>query len=169
MPEPEPQNEEKPAADSKTAGARAGKGAGHGGPANGAGWGGPAKGAHPPKDGHAPFEGTPGPGRGKFSIAGEAKKEQTYRRVETLMQLLWDIANNEKEITPSRIQAANHLLNRIQGLPIQTVVTAAADDLSMMTDDELAADIVRRSGKVRAFREAVMGSALPEESDRLGD
>lgn len=135
---------------------------------NGAGYGGEAKGASD-KGQRPPFAGTPGPGRGKFSVAGEAKKEATYRRVETLMQLLWDIANNEKEITPTRVAAANHLLNRLQGLPVQTVVTAAADDLSMMTDDELAADIEGRSGKVRAFRAAIMGSDLPEQSDGVGD
>lgn len=140
------------------------------GSGQGPGWGGPAKGAAKnPKPKAPPFVGIPGPGRGKFTIAGEAKKEQTYRRVETLMQILWDISNNEKEITAQRVQATNHLLNRIQGLPVQTVVTAAADDLSMKTDAELVDDVERRGGKIRAFREAVMGSNLPEGPSGVDD
>jgi hypothetical protein len=140
----------------------------HGNGSGGEGWGGPPKGPGSKKPKHD-FDGTPGPGRGKFSVTGEARKEQTYRRVETLMELLWEIANNGKEPTPARINAANHLLNRIQGLPVQTVLTAATDDLSMMTDAELAADLEGRSGKVRAFREAVVGSNLPPGSDSLDD
>jgi hypothetical protein len=131
------------------------------------GWGGPAKGAGkiiPTKK----LDG-PGPGRGKFSVAGEARKEQTYRRVETLMELLWEIANNRVEQTASRIAAANHLLNRIQGLPVQTVISTTTDDFSMMTDAELATDLERRSGKVRAFREAVMGTDLPGEPNSVDD
>lgn len=163
-----PEDEQKQPAVENAARARKSHGPGHGGPANGEGWGGPAKGASD-KGQRPAFVGTPGPGRGKFSVAGEAKKEQTYRRVETLMQLLWDIANNEKEVTASRINAAQHLLNRIQGLPVQTVLTSTTDDLSMMTDDELAADIEGRSRKVRAFREAVMGADMPSKSDGVGD
>jgi hypothetical protein len=62
------------------------------------------------------------------------------------MALLWEIANNPKEQTPSRIQAANHLLNRIQGMPVQTMVAATTSDLS---SDELAS-------QVDAYRRAIL-------------
>jgi hypothetical protein len=137
----------------------------------GEGWGGPPKGAGRPTPAFEFIEA--GPGRGKFSEAGEARKEANYRRAESLMQLLWDIAfkgsNDPSHTVPTRVQAANHLLNRIQGMPVQMVASVTTDDLSMMTDAELAREIKGRSRKVRAFLEAVVDEDLPEELSGLDD
>jgi hypothetical protein len=136
-----------------------------------AGWGGPAKGAG--KKTPAFVFTDPGPGRGKFTAEGEKRKEAQHRRVETLLAFLWEVTTGKtidgSHTVPTRVQAAKHLLDRIQGMPVQMVASITTDDLSMMTDDELAADVKRRSGKVRAFIEASMDEDLPQEPERLGD
>lgn len=144
---------------------RAGKRGGRRSTTRAPGWGGEAKGAGRGKERPA-FDGSePGPGRGNFSEGGESRKEAQHRRVETLMDFLWSVVNgpaiDASHTTPTRVQAAKHLLDRIQGMPVQMVASVTTDDLSMMTDEELANDLERRGGKIRAFREAIMGTDVP--------
>ena len=103
------------------------KGAGRGGPAKGAGLGGPAKGAsmlpmQPPltaevlarnsavQDNHDPVE-------------------QEYRRLRMWekrddaarsMQVIRDIRDNQDELAPTRLMAADKILDRVLGKPIAT-------------------------------------------------
>jgi len=123
---------------SPTSGTRKGNGDGWGGPANGPGWGGPAKGASiKPK---RPALGTPGPGRGHYSVAGEERRERKERLAEEMCELYYTFAHDPEQPTMVRLSAATHLLNRIDGLAVAKVVTSEADDLSMMTVEELEAE-----------------------------
>ncbi|MHB1770093.1 MAG: hypothetical protein ACYCPH_03425 [Minisyncoccota bacterium] len=87
----------------------------HGNGSSGPGWGGPARGAGNGSPRHKFTE--PGPGRGYYSIAGEVRAEQHARHAEEMREILYDIAHTAQE--PNlQIQAAVHLLNRIEGLPV---------------------------------------------------
>ena len=129
-----------------TSGTRHGNGAGVGGPANGPGWGGPAKGTS--RKSQPPVL-EAGPGRGHFSIAGEARRERKERLAEEMCELYYTFAHDPKKPDMVRLSAATHLLNRIDGLPVAKIVTAEADDLSGMTDEELAAEEERLREKFR--------------------
>ena len=113
----------------KTSGVRARKKQG--------GWGGPAKGAHPPKPRYE-FKGA-GPGRGHFSIAGESRLEREARIAEEMRELLYGFAADDEREDNIRLQASTKLLDRIEGLPVQKLVTQQADALSRMTDQQLEA------------------------------
>lgn len=82
---------------------------------NGTGWGGAAKGASSAQS--HDFEGRPGAGRRNFSQEGEARAERRARHVEEMCEILYGIAHNAYE-PGLRIQAADKLLNRIEGLPV---------------------------------------------------
>lgn len=135
---------------------------------NGAGWGGPAKGAGNPTP-RPPFDGTPGPGRGHYSIKGEEKRARDERLAEEMRALYYDVAMTPDEPTPNRLAAATHLLNRIEGAPIARQVTAQIDDLSQLTDEQLAAERARIDRMVSAFSEARMGAPVPPRSDSVDD
>ncbi len=120
-----------------TSGTRHGNGSGVGGPANGPGWGGAARGSSTSQI--KPMQG-PGPGRGHFSIAGEEKRERNDRHAEEMRALYYEFAHDPEQPAMVRINAATHLLNRIDGLPTATVVSAEPDELSNMTDAELEAE-----------------------------
>jgi hypothetical protein len=81
---------------------------------NGAGWGGPRKGSG---DGNSrnEFE-SAGPGRGKFSIEGEDRATRRARHAEEMCEVLYIVAHNAEQ-PGLRIQAADKLLDRIEGRP----------------------------------------------------
>jgi hypothetical protein len=116
---------------SKTSRARARKG--------GAGWGGPAKGAGMPTPRHD-LGGNPGPGRGHYSKAGEGRLERQARHAEEMRQIYYEFAHDDSKEDAIRLTAATHMLNRSEGLPVQKVVTASTDPISLMGDDELEAE-----------------------------
>lgn len=82
---------------------------------NGKGWGGPAKGASKAKQ--QLLTGTPGPGRGNYSITGEAKAQRNERHAEEMRELYYTFAHDEAKKDEVRMTAATHLLNRIEGMP----------------------------------------------------
>lgn len=135
------------------------------------GWGGPAKGKGAVKPAYV-FDGKPGPGRGNFSIAGEERKEQKNRRVESLYGFLWDLVfepTKDSSLTAAvRATAADKLLNRLEGLPVQRVISSTTDDLSMMTDKELDDDITAGERKRAAAAAGAVGADLSEGSQELG-
>jgi hypothetical protein len=110
----------------------------HGNGAGGPGWGGPAKGASTAR--RKPLA-KAGPGRGYFSAAGEERRERQERLIEELCALYWAFAHDPNEPAPTRISAATHLLNRLDGLPVAKVITADADDLSDLTSEDIKAQL----------------------------
>ena len=97
----------------------------------GAGWGGPAKGPGSDAPRHE-FEG-PGPGRGNYSKDGEARLERQARHAEEMKEILYGLAHDASR-EETRMNASEKLLNRIEGLPVQRVLNADVDPLSMMDD-----------------------------------
>ena len=123
---------------------------------NGAGWGGPAKGTHPPKPRHD-FDKQAGPGRGHYSVEGEARLERQARHAEVMKQILFGVATSEVADDGVRVQAAEKMLNRLEGLPVQKVITAETDPVSMLSDDQLDDEIERtrrREAKLKELEEA---------------
>ena len=102
---------------------RRGNGTGWGGDASGipaggpGGWGGPARGASSAK--RHDLEGQPGPGRRNFSQEGEERAERRARHADEMCEILYEIAHNVNENVGLRIQAADKLLNRIEGPPMR--------------------------------------------------
>lgn len=113
------------------------------------GWGGEAKGCGNGKKRHD-FGGKAGPGRGHYSIEGEARVARHERHAEEMREILYEVAHTAEQ--PSlQIQAADKLLNRIEGLPVAKVVTAETDPYSRMSEEEVAAEIERTRAKIEAF------------------
>ncbi len=131
------------------------------GPGKGAGWGGPAKG-----EGHiAPrheFDG-PGPGRGHYSKEGEQRLERQARHAEEMKEILYGLAH-EAGREETRMNASEKLLNRIEGLPVQRVLNADVDPLSMM--DDLALEREIESTRARQAKLADL-QALDEGKEAL--
>jgi hypothetical protein len=124
----------------------------HGNGAGGPGWGGPAKGASTTK--RKPLT-EAGPGRGRYSIAGEQKREQNERHAEEMRELYYEFALDPGQPAMVRINAATHLLNRLDGLPVAKVVTANEDDLSKMTEEERLAEHRETRKSVLAYANCV--------------
>lgn len=119
------------------------------GPPTGEGWGGPKKG---------PGNGTPrktdaGPGRGHYSIGGEGRLERQARHAEEMRQLYYEFATSSDKTPEIRMKAATHLLDRVEGLPVQKVVTASTDPISMMPDIQLDAEMERQRALIEQFEE----------------
>jgi hypothetical protein len=79
---------------------------------NGEGWGGPAKGSSIKKD--RPLK-KGGPGRGRVNEDREARAD---RWREELLNFYHDLFSDPDKPDNTRIQAATHLLNRLDGLPV---------------------------------------------------
>ena len=138
----------KPGSRKKTSGAPARKSG------NGEGWGGPARGAHEAKPAYQ-FERTPGPGRGHFTIAGEQRHEREARIAEEMRELLYGFATDNEREDNIRLQASTKLMDRIEGLPVQKLVTQQADALTRMTDEQLsdaAAETERRLATLETLK-----------------
>lgn len=115
--------------------------------ATGSGWGGPVKGASTtagaviecqplstacPRDEHGHLLEMP------------EKQERTA----LLNDNLFDIATDPAQPGGVRVMASIGALDRLEGKPVQRTITANADDLARLTDDELRAELERfgRSG-----------------------
>lgn len=84
----------------------------------------------------------PGPDHGHYSIEGEARAARQERHAEEMREILYDVAHTAQE--PNlRIQVADKLLNRIEGLPVAKEVSTETDAISLMSAEELKAEIER--------------------------
>ena len=87
---------------------------------NGSGWGGPARGAEPRAETiqtRAPFDGTTGHEYGEGHL-GARKAARQAKAMDIL-----DRAMDEGDTWQVRIMAADKMLDRIEGKPVQKVVT----------------------------------------------
>ena len=134
--------------------ARLGNGSGQG-----RSWGGPAKGAHPAKPRHD-FDKQAGPGRGHYSVAGEGRLERQARHSEICKEVLFGLVADPITEDNVRVQAATKLLDRLEGLPVQRVLTAETDPISMMGDEQLEDEIERT--RLRAQKLAELRSSDTE-------
>jgi hypothetical protein len=116
---------------------------------NGKGWGGPKKGAGKPTPGYK-FK-QAGPGRGNYSIEGEGRLERQARHAELMRGIYFEFALNEVLPPETRMTAATHLLNRTEGLPVQKIVNAETDPLSLLPDNELVSEIEKQRAIVAGF------------------
>jgi hypothetical protein len=121
-----------------------------------AGYGGPAKGKGNGNPRHD-FDKKPGPGRGHYSLDGEGRLERQARHAEEMREILYGLASAETVEDSTRMHASEKLLNRLEGLPIQKVITAETDPLQMLSDAQLDDEIERtrsRAAKLQAIEEA---------------
>lgn len=135
---------------------------------NGAGWGGPAKGAGKPArafdaDDAAAVRPAAGPGRGHISETTAAKQAVAAERAEQMRAVLAEIAVAGRS-EMARVQAAQALLNRIEGMPVQANLNVNTDDVSRLSDDELRAELARLGGDAAA---AATGDAAAGDSPEL--
>jgi hypothetical protein len=115
------------------------------------GWGGPAKGTGKVIPAYR-FK-QAGPGRGNYSIAGEGRLERQARHAEEMRGLYYEFANNETLAVESRMTAATHLLNRTEGLPVQKIVSAETDPITLMSDAELEADAQKQRDLIKKYED----------------
>ncbi len=119
---------------------------------NGPGWGGPAKGAGSKA---APYRfKQAGPGRGNYSLEGEGRLERQARHAEEMRMIFFEFSKNETLPPDTRMAAANNLLNRTEGLPVQKIVTGETDPLTLLPDNELVNETERLRGMVAQFEAA---------------
>jgi hypothetical protein len=116
---------------------------------NGPGWGGPKKGAGTKTPAYK-FK-QAGPGRGNYSIEGEGRLERQARHAELMRMTFFEFAMNEELPVESRMTAANNLLNRTEGLPVQKIVQGETDPLSLLPDNELVNEIEKQRAIVAGF------------------
>ncbi len=109
---------------------------GSGMPATG-GWGGPAKGA-----GKDPRE-TPIEVRRTAMAIHKARMPEKEAAADELKATLYDLATDNEQPGGVRVMAASAALDRLEGKPVQRTITANADDLARLTDDELRAELER--------------------------
>jgi hypothetical protein len=94
------------------------------GESQGAGWGGPARGNGNGSERNT-FNSEPGPGRGNMSAEGIARRERRELWRDDLRLLLYNLAH-DGEPDAVKVAAARALLDRIEGLPVATVINADA-------------------------------------------
>jgi hypothetical protein len=125
-------------------GKRVGNGPGKG-PGKGDGWGGPAKGAGKPY--FAKGETQEGQGRGHTAPYVEKRED----RLAMLRDHIWNLAMTAQR-EETQLAAANAYLDREEGKPIARTVTATVDDVSQLSDLELAAEIARLDRELAAAK-----------------
>lgn len=124
----------------------------------GDGWGGPAKG-----------EGSPLPSiltgvrRGQ-GVGGIDRKQRDAEWAELLKQQLMELALNAKR-EETRVNAAQAMLARLEGAPINRNINANVDDLAALSDAELQSEIERLDRAARAAGEGSMAPPVPDELD----
>jgi hypothetical protein len=109
-------------------------------PASGPGWGGSAKGTGKP--GKAPkitTETASEMGQRAHTPEAEAKRERRIASAEELKGVLTEIALDDGALPMARIQAADKLLDRIEGKPTQTLNANIRRNIAELSDEELAA------------------------------
>ena len=112
----------------------------------GAGWGGPAKGA-----------GTKDLNRGGAHRTREAIANKAAE-AEKMLAIIADIARDEEALPQTRVMAAATVLDRIEGKAVQRSITATADDLARLSDDDLRRELARFGG---AEVEDTAGNSTP--------
>ncbi len=120
----------------------------------GVGWGGAAKGGGGNEK--KPFNGSAkaGPGRGKFSLKGEERVARNARHAEEMRKLYYEFALDPAKEDSTRLSAATHLLNRLEGSPVAKILTGPTDELANLTDEQLAAELAQQRAKAAALRPA---------------
>jgi hypothetical protein len=106
-------------------------------PATGLGWGGPAKGDPGPL-----FDSQYAKAMSEMAKNPEVRA-RNEARAEELREFYYQTAKNENEPTLIRMAAADKYLDRVEGKPIARSVTTTVDDVSELSDIELAAEIAR--------------------------
>jgi hypothetical protein len=97
-------------------------------PTMGDGWGGPPKGAGKPIK----------PGERLVARPIEVRQELEQEMLDRMVTIARTSPNDF-----AATNAADKVLDRLQGKPVQRTVTATLDDLARMTDEELDADLAR--------------------------
>lgn len=109
---------------------------GTGTPAGGAGYGGPARGGVSNSKAGIPGPGCLGvtPGNGKKARAADLAKEHVALAVDVWRQVMLD----KNQPAAARIAAADHMVKRAEGNPVQPTEVTMRTRAEDMTDDELA-------------------------------
>lgn len=132
-----------------SSGTRFGNGAGAGD-----GWGGPAKGRSVAKPRADASSLIPGQSADKRAISA-ANRQTDAEIAEELRGIVLHLARYADR-DETRLAAACKLLDRVEGLPVPRVVSAADDEYAGWTDDELKAEIDRLTIQAEAW-------ALPKD------
>ena len=115
---------------------------------NGPGWGGPANGP-----GATPK--TPRPFSSDWQPSVDAKL-RGKEMAERMRHVLASVAEDDEAPPQARVAAADKLLDRLEGRPVQPNVTLNVDDVGKLSDADLTAELARLGGTTA---EAVAGSA----------
>lgn len=124
---------------------------------NGEGWGGPANGASTSR-----FQ--PGESGGGHLPENRAKAAS---RAEEMRDVLYGIATNKKAHAMVRVNAADKLLDRIEGKAPQTNINRNTNDLSSLSDAELDAELARREGTPPGAAAGTGPAGDPAQPDRV--
>ncbi len=65
------------------------------------------------------------------------------QQAEELKELIYKMAVSPEESGPTRLNAAQAFLNRIEGLPVARQITASLDDLKALSDEQLEQELRR--------------------------
>lgn len=96
-------------------------------PAGGPGWGGPANGRGSDKPAAPPIADPKAAAAAAHTPQAEAKRRASIASAEELKGVLSDIALNDKAPDMARIAAADKLLDRIEGKPVQKTELTGKD------------------------------------------
>lgn len=124
---------------------------------NGAGWGGPAQGSG---TGGEPVAFEAGNQAASGRQQPDLSKAERIARLQDNLEHLALYGENENV----RVSASNHLLNRLDGMPIARNINVNADDLASLSDADIAAELARLGG---AGIEAAAGDAPTPSPARL--
>ena len=78
-----------------------------------------------------------GPGRGRFSIEGEARQDREERHSEEMREVLYTIARDANAPEMVRLHAADKMLDRIEGRPIARDANSDAKELRVVIEGGL--------------------------------
>ena len=138
------------------------------GPATGAGWGGPARGAG---NGNSRSVITPENTADLAALHGtpevEAKRARRIATAEELKGVLSEIALDGDAPHLARIQAADKMLNRIEGMPVQRNLNINADADRSPDDIASELDAIRTRRARVAVGAGAVAPGVPEQPGRL--
>lgn len=129
-------------------------------PASGPGWGGPAKGDPGPRIDAGAYGDSV-----RAMIKNPEIRARNEARAEELREFYYQTAKNEAEPTLVRMAAADKYLDRVEGKPIARSVTTTVDDVSELSDIELAAEIARLE---REIAQSEAGASEAPEGEPAG-
>jgi len=141
---------------------------------NGAGWWGPAKGAGSKAPKAAPFE----PGNQAGVGANEAKsvgqiahntaKELVVSNAVKAAQVWIDVMNDKTQPGAVRVAAAAKVVEHAEGTPIARSVSIKSDEVSELSDAELAAALAALRKDVAAEQARARGDSAAEPAEAAG-